>query len=660
MAVRVALTHRTTYEYERPAQMGPQIVRLRPAPHNRTPVHSYSLRLEPAEHFLNWQQDPHGNFLARVVVPEKTSRFQVLVDMVVDLESYNPFDFFLEPDAEEFPFTYSTEQRKELLPFLEAEPLGTELSAFLERVDRTKRRTVDFLVDLNNLVTQAVDYVIRMEPGVQTPAETLNLGSGSCRDSAWLLVQAARHLGLAARFVSGYLIQLKPDQKPLEGPPGPETDFTDLHAWTEIYVPGAGWIGLDPTSGLFAAEGHIPLACAPAPVSAAAVEGGVEKVETKFEFDMHVRRIIDVPRVTKPYTDEQWADILTLGDRVDGVLEANDLRLTMGGEPTFVGTRNPDAPEWNTDALGIEKAGIADRLARRLRELWSPGGLFHHGQGKWYPGEQLPRWALSVVSRVDGQPIWSQPELFALTDQPPGNDEHDAERFIRTLVEVLGIDDEGLMPSYEDAWYYMWRERRLPTNVDPLKSKLSDKVERDRLARIFRQGLNKTVGWVLPLGHDGFEFVTGKWFLREEHCFLIPGDSPMGFRLPLDSVPWVSNVDYDGGVDLDPTAPRGTLPDFDLLRGRRQGGGGGATIRYQTPSRDGVTPSRDLPPGRTAAGPGRVPPTHFPKRGERMAPVFGSSALGIVRTALCVEPRDGILRVFLPPMFTAEAFVELA
>ncbi|HXS18739.1 MAG TPA: transglutaminase N-terminal domain-containing protein, partial [Polyangiaceae bacterium] len=305
MAVRVALTHRTTYKYERPALMGPQVVRLRPAPHNRTPIHSYSLRLQPTEHFINWQQDPHGNYLARVVVPEKTQVFEVLVDLVADLESYNPFDFFLEPTAEEFPFKYSEATLREIAIYLDPDPMTPELAEFIGSFDQTKRRTVDYLVDLNRAVYEAVAYVIRMEPGVQTPSETLTLKKGSCRDSAWLMVQACRHLGLAARFVSGYLIQLEPDERPIHGPAGPEKDFTDLHAWCEVYVPGAGWIGLDPTSGLLAAEGHIPLACTPFPGSAAPVEGGVEKVETEFSFHMEVRRIVDVPRVTKPYTEEQ-------------------------------------------------------------------------------------------------------------------------------------------------------------------------------------------------------------------------------------------------------------------------------------------------------------------------------------------------------------------
>ena len=271
MAVRVALEHKTTYRYARPISIGAQVIRLRPAPHNRTPIHRYSLTLTPSEHFINWQQDPHGNYLARVVVPELTREFSVTVDIVADLEAYSPFDFFLEPSAEEYPFRYEAGLRHELAPYLEVDAGSPVLHEFIESLDRSRRRTVDFLVDVNQRISQEIKYLIRMDPGVQTPTETLTLRQGSYRDSAWLLVQTLRTLGVAARFVSGYLIQLTPDQQPLTGPPGPSVDFTDLHAWCEAYIPGAGWVGLDATSGLFAAEGHIPLACTPQPSAAAPI-----------------------------------------------------------------------------------------------------------------------------------------------------------------------------------------------------------------------------------------------------------------------------------------------------------------------------------------------------------------------------------------------------
>ncbi len=657
MAVRVALTHRTTYSYERPAALGPQIIRLRPAPHNRTPIHSYSLRIQPKEHFLNWQQDAHGNYLARVVVPDRAVVFEVLVDLVADLESYNPFDFFLEPGAEEFPFIYSASDLENLEHYLRPLPKTPLLEKFLGEVDRTRRRTVDFLVDLNQKLFSAVEYVIRLEPGVQTPEETLEVGRGSCRDSAWLMVQILRNLGLAARFVSGYLIQLEPDERPIEGPRGPEHDFTDLHAWCEVYVPGAGWIGLDPTSGLFAAEGHIPLACTPSPGSAAPVEGGVEQVESEFGFEMRVDRIIDVPRVTRPYSEEQWADILARGHEVDLVIDEQDLRLTMGGEPTFVGTEHPDAPEWNTEALGAEKLAIADRLSRRLQRLWVPGALLHHGQGKWYPGEQLPRWAISVVGRVDGQPVWRDQARFALAGDPPGSTSEDARRFIEALADTLGVGRHGLMPAYEDVWYYLWRERRLPTNVDPLESNLEDPIERERLARIFRQGLGSQAGWVLPLGYDGDSFHSGRWFLREERCFLLPGDSPLGFRLPLDSLPWMRPVDFDGEVPLDPTLERPPLPAREEFERRFSVGAGGSPqgvprIRFQDGARGG---NREREPGEKHSAAKEYELTRQAVRSISQAPL-----LGVVRTALCTEVRGGILRVFLPPIHSAEGFLELA
>lgn len=662
MAVRVSLTHRTSYKYKRPAALGPQIIRLRPAPHNRTPLHSYVLRLQPDGHFLNWQQDAYGNYLARVVIPEKTQKFEVLVNLVADLEAYNPFDFFLEPQAEEFPFVYGEQDLENLETYIKPDPMTPQLAEFMTTIDMTKRRTVDFLVDLNRKVHSAVEYVIRMEPGVQTPEETLALARGSCRDSAWLFVQACRNLGLAARFVSGYLIQLEPDERPIEGPRGPERDFTDLHAWAEVYAPGAGWIGLDATSGLLVAEGHIPLACTPRPSSAAPVQGAVEQVETDFDFEMSVTRIIDVPRVTKPYSDEEWNAIVARGHHVDEVLEKNDIRLTMGGEPTFVGIDDPDAPEWNTHALGPQKLVRADRLTRRLHELWGQGGAIHHGQGKWYPGEQLPRWAITVISRTDKQPVWQNVDWFAKSGEDLGHTARDAERFIQTLSQVLELGTHGIMPAYEDAWYYLWKERRLPANVDPLTSKLEDKLERARLARVFRRGLGDVVGYVMPLGHDGFRFVTGKWFLREEHCFLYPGDFPVGYRLPLDSLPWYDPLEGDAPVAEDPTIDREPLPPLRELQRRlgtaQLGEHATATITQQkrpTLDADGDKPGADT--AKKGARSGARAPSAVPAVSHRAEPA--QPPIWLVKTALCTEARDGIVRVFLPPTYSTEAFLQL-
>ncbi|MFM9879128.1 MAG: transglutaminase family protein, partial [Burkholderiaceae bacterium] len=465
MTIHAALTHITHYQYDRQVNLGPQVVRLRPAPHCRSKVLSYSLRVEPAGHFVNWQQDPFANYQARLVFPKKVNAFKVTVDLVVEMAVYNPFDFFLEPYAEEFPFTYDAALALELAQYLVTDTPTPLVTAYLANINRTKRRSIDFLVDLNQQLQKAVKYLIRMEPGVQTPEETLEKASGSCRDSSWLLVQLLRHCGLAARFVSGYLIQLTPDVKALDGPSGTSVDFTDLHAWCEVYLPGAGWVGLDPTSGLMTGEGHIPLACTPSPSSAAPIEGAVDDCEVTFAHHMQVTRLYESPRVTKPYTDEQWAAVLALGQQVDAKLAAGDVRLTMGGEPTFVATADRDAAEWNTDALGPTKRGYATELVHKLRAEYGQGGFLHFGQGKWYPGEQLPRWALSICWRADGQPIWQNPDLFADERVPSHYTDADAKRFIDMLAGKLGVTPKYIKPGHEDVWYYLWRERRLPVNV---------------------------------------------------------------------------------------------------------------------------------------------------------------------------------------------------
>ncbi|MEM6330229.1 MAG: transglutaminase family protein, partial [Planctomycetota bacterium] len=534
MSIHVALHHKTRYRYARPITLGPQVIRLRPAPHSRTPIESYSLRVTPADHFLNWQQDPFGNYQARCVFTEKAEELAVEVDLVASLSAINPFDFFLEEAAERFPFSYDAETLSDLKPYLTLPPAGPRLHGLLAQIDRTPRKTIDFLVDLNQRLERDIDYVVRMEPGVQSAEETLTAGRGSCRDSAWLLCQVLRHAGFASRFVSGYLVQLVADQKPLDGPSGPEADFTDLHAWTEVYLPGAGWVGLDPTSGLFAGEGHIPLACTPAPISAAPITGAHEPADVDFGFEMSVERVHEDPRVTKPYTDAQWERIVALGREVDRRLEHDDVRLTMGGEPTFVSIDDMDGDEWQTAAVGPTKKRLADELLRKLKARFGTDGLLHHGQGKWYPGEQLPRWAMHCFWRRDGQPLWANQALFARADQPLGHTIDDARRLAAAIADRLQVDPSHAVDAYEDAMYYAWRERRLPANVDPRDSKLEDREERARIAKVFEQGLTSAVGVAMPLQYRWWApqpaWHSGAWVVRSEHMFLLPGDSPMGYR----------------------------------------------------------------------------------------------------------------------------------
>ena len=564
MAIHVALTHRTTYRYDRTVSLGPQVVRLRPAPHCRTPILSYSLKVEPVKHFINWQQDPFGNYLGRFVFVDPTDHLEANVEVVAEMAVYNPFDFFLEAPAEFYPFNYEPGVAHDLAPYLKREAEGPLFEKLLAGVDRGKQPTIDFLVALNVRLQNEIAYLVRMEPGVQSPEETLMKASGSCRDSAWLMCQILRSCGIAARFVSGYLIQLKPDVKSLDGPSGAEKDFTDLHAWTEAYLPGAGWIGFDPTSGLLAGEGHIPLACTPEPSSAAPITGTTEKCEIEFDVEMSIRRIYESPRVTKPYAQKDWDEILLLGHRVDERLNAGDVRLAMGGEPTFVSIDDMEGEEWNADVLGPTKRKLAGDLIRRLRTRFAPGALLHFGQGKWYPGERLPRWAFGCFWRKDGVPVWENVDLVAKEETDYRVSADDSALFIAALASRLGLDTKYIMPAHEDSWYYLWKERRLPANVDPLKSHLEDELERARLARVFEQGLDKVVGHVLPIKRernaDGATWISGAWFLRPETLYLVPGDSPIGFRLPLDSLPWVTPSEYPWYYEPDPLAERAPLP----------------------------------------------------------------------------------------------------
>ncbi len=651
MSIHVALHHVTHYSYDRPVQLGPQVVRLRPAPHCRSRILSYSLRIEPEEHFINWQQDPFANYQARLVFPKKTTKFKVTVDLVAEMAVFNPFDFFVEPSAKVVPFNYSDSLKDELQAYLVKLPLEPQFEKYLADFDRKAQRSIDFLVQTNQRLHHDISYLIRMEPGVQTPEETLTLGSGSCRDSAWLLVQLFRHMGLAARFVSGYLIQLTPDVNSLDGPSGTDVDFTDLHAWCEVYLPGAGWIGLDPTSGLLAGEGHIPLACTPQPSAAAPIEGLMDEAEVTFHHEMKVTRVHESPRVTRPYSDEQWAAVLALGEQVDEKLLAGDVRLTMGGEPTFVAVNDRDAPEWNTDALGPTKRGLATELVHKLRMEYGQGGFLHFGQGKWYPGEQLPRWALSIYWRADGQPCWQDPALFAYEREPSHYTAADARRFIDTLATHLAVPQEHILAGHEDALYYLWRERRLPVNVDPFDARLDDELERARLRRVFSQGLDAEVGYILPLqpfeadpklgvaSSTDPQWQSGRWFVRDERLYLMPGDSPMGWRLPLDSLPWVAPTERPQLIEQDPFAPRSALkPPVVAPAMQVRGLAAAASTKAAMPEKFKSDPS-------------------------------------VVRTAVCVEVRDprrangpqaeakgsanGVLYVFMPPLPKLDDYLDL-
>ncbi|PZU45720.1 MAG: transglutaminase [Microbacterium sp.] len=600
MSIKVALEHYTGYRFARPVSVAPHVIRLRPAPHARTPIEAYSLDIKPANHFLNWQQDPFGNWMARVVFPERVDHLEITVGLVADMMVINPLDFFIEEYAERFPFTYEPSLAADLAPYLRPVPDSAAASAWrdgLVDIPDDGMPTVLFLAAVNRAVNGAVAYSVRMEPGVQTPDHTLASAIGSCRDSAWLLVSLLRQYGLAARFVSGYLIQLTADQKSLDGPSGPEADFTDLHAWAEVYVPGAGWIGLDATSALFAGEGHIPLSATPDPSSAAPISGATEPVEVEFAFHNEVRRIHEDPRTTRPFTDEQWQRIDALGEAVDERLRRADVRLTLGGEPTFVALDDATAAEWNTDADGPQKRERANDLAARLREIYALGGIVHRGQGKWYPGEPLPRWNIALHWRADGEPLWNRGDLFAdpWAESPASGAEAraSAEVLARRLTEVLGLPAEQLLPAYEDPLAALAAELRLPDGDPPATPEGDAAVD----AAALDAEVTDPAGWVLPLV-TGERWASPAWRFRRGRLVLVPGTSAVGLRLPLDAVSW-----HDPAWEGEPSYLEATAP-----------------LHPGIPAIEVVDPAEE--------------PT----------------------TALAVEARDGHVHVFLPPIAMLDDF----
>jgi len=679
VTIRVALNHSTEYAYDRLVSLGPQVIRLRPAPHCRTPIVSYSMRIEPDEHFINWQQDPQSNRLARVVFPKLVDRLRVEVDLVADMTVINPFDFFLDKSAEEYPFEYSKQLKKELRPYFQKQPMRQRFRELFESIDRSRQKTNDFIVQVNQLVNRSLRYTVRMSPGVLTPERLLKEGIGSCRDFAWLLTHLLRRCGLAARFVSGYSIQLAPDIKPIDAdaPAGVAEDVCDLHAWCEVYLPGAGWVGLDATSGLLCGEGHIPLATGADAAHAAPIEGEVSPSKVAFNVSMSVTRIHEDPRVTKPYSPGQWEAIAELGEAVDERLRAGDVRLSMGGEPTFVSIMDQEGEEWNTAAVGPTKKRKADELIRRFRSRFGPGGLLHYGQGKWYPGEQLPRWALGLYWRRDGHPIWEDDSLVGNEDKDYGHTHEDAERFIHEFARQMEVDDRYVVPAFEDPVRYALRERELPVNVDPQDSKLDDAEERERLLRVFERGLNTPVGFVLPIEknytYDGPAWHSGLWMLRGKRLYLTPGDSPIGLRLPLESLPWVKKEQYPFMVEADPIEQRPGLPPRRAMivtqdrwhpghtheevwdeDEQSEAGGGvppGKRRRRRVTHVGGTWSEPDAPPFGWAQSIDEAPWNRMPKKGE--------SAHWVIRTAICVEPRDGRLYVFMPPQRAIEDYLDM-
>lgn len=626
--MRLLIQHHSRYTYPRPTALGPQVIRLRPASHAKATIETYSLRIEQ-DCIVHWQQDPSGNRIARVTFREGqlVDSFDIQVELAVDIRPVNPFDFYVDDRVEKVPFRYPAETQRDLLPFLatdaEAVKGGPLLEEFLASLPKDGP-TVPLVVEVNRLINERIRYVIREEAGLWTPEETLANGRGSCRDSAVLLIAALRSRGLGARFVSGYLVQLKDEGMIPNQPKGVGQDVADLHAWAEVYLPGAGWVGLDATSGLLCGEGHIPLACTAHPPFAAPIEGTSSVAASSVGFSMAVSRLGHEPRPTEPYAEEVWQALLTAGDALDARLAAQDLALTMGGEPTFNARDQGGLPEWNEDALGPSKWTMGLHLAGELRDRLAAGGVLLHRQGKLYPGESMPRWALEIIGRRDGKPLVGPsiaPGLAAPTLD-------DARALAEAIARRLGL--EGFVqPAFEDPWRFFQDEASLPVDIDPLKADLTDPEERRRLTRVLAHGLTREVGYVIPLTRAGASWASERWIFRRGQLFLLQGDSPIGLRLPLRSLaeadaPKVAEEPYS------PRDPR--LPPEDNEEAARPGEG------------------EDERQARLASA----------VSARASQPTLSEDAFpATVRTALAVEAREGSLFVFLPPLPRAADFIDL-
>lgn len=583
MSTRIALTQRYEYRFSRSVQLSTHWLRLRPAPHTAGRISAYSLRVHAETHYLNWLRDPFENHLARLDFPDPTDAVTLEIDLIAELEPVNPFEFLVEPFAASHPFDYPEQLRKELAPYLRRGTSGSKLNQFLKKLKLKSGYITEQIGAINEYVSNALAVTGPGNPGAIDLETVLHQGHGSAWELAWLLTLTLRNVGLAARVTQGYRIFLDAKAK---------TDTVSNHAWSEVFLPGAGWVGLDPCGGLFINEGYIPLASAPEPLRVLPIAGYRECCEETFNETISIRRLS--PKISSwPLNESQWADLKNLGHYIDSDLNAQNIKLAMAGGLSFVSAIDTQSPEWTVAALGDGKRFAAEQLLQRLWQRLAPGGVIHLGQGEQFGGESLPRWSLA-----------------------------DAEQLAQQIADALGISDGFVMPAYEDGLSVLWQQRDL-FNGMPGADELGDPEKRRALAETLSFNNGYVSGYVLPLRWDPARerWASGKWQFRRDAVYLLPGTSPLGYRLPLESLPVAAGAPAEADPERCQFDERGILPDVH----------GELSARLSTPGRKETAPiAADVNTGDAAP-----------------------------RTALSIEVRDGRLCIFMPPLTHLEHYLEL-
>lgn len=261
---RIRIFHLTEYRFSQPVELSEHTILLRPREGHDIRIASSRLNVSPG-HTVKWYRDIYGNSLGMLSLLKKSDHLRIESEVIIENYADQPLDFLVDHRAVTYPFPFEPEERLDLLPYRthiwpnETKKLKEWISAYW--LPGQSIETFALLDQMNRAIVAGFHYRMRETPGVQNPARTLALGSGSCRDFAAFFIEACRYLGFASRFVSGYLHN-----------PG-STQHGSTHAWSEVYLPGAGWIGFDNTSGLVTGPDHIATAVHRHPESVPPVAG---------------------------------------------------------------------------------------------------------------------------------------------------------------------------------------------------------------------------------------------------------------------------------------------------------------------------------------------------------------------------------------------------